>query len=167
MDWPESTESVLLDVLRDKSATESDLLVAAELAGDFAVINDELNATLIVLMENGEQSEEIRAQAAISLGPVLEQSDTDGFEDTADLPSEDEAGGSSPSSACTSFAASMHRSSRSWMTRTRERQTSPSFLPRLRRSPASGHTKQERFWPTWLIPTTKTSASRSTRGLAA
>ena len=66
---------------------------------------------MIVLRENGEQSEEIPAQAAISLGPVLEQSDTDGFEDTADLPSEDEAGGSSPSSACASFAASMHRSS--------------------------------------------------------
>ena len=37
-DWPEGTGKQLLDILRDDQATESELFLAAELAGDFTVI---------------------------------------------------------------------------------------------------------------------------------
>jgi hypothetical protein len=41
-DWPGGTGKTLLDILRDDRPSESDLLLATELAGDFTVINDEL-----------------------------------------------------------------------------------------------------------------------------
>ena len=49
-------------------------------------MNDELAAALISVLENGRQPQEIRARAAISLGPVLEQVDIDRFDDSEDLP---------------------------------------------------------------------------------
>ena len=47
-DWPEGTGKMFLDLLRDDQAPESDRLLAAELAGDFTVINDELVDALAV-----------------------------------------------------------------------------------------------------------------------
>lgn len=85
-DWPQSTGTTLLGVLRDTSASESGRLLAAELAGDLTVMNDGLAAALMSILESGDQSEKIAMQAAISLGPVLEQADTEGFEDADDLP---------------------------------------------------------------------------------
>ena len=85
-DWPEGAGQALLDILRDDRTTKSDLLLASRLAGDYTVINDELAAALISVVQSGDKSEEVRGQAAISLGPVLEQADTDGFEDNDDLP---------------------------------------------------------------------------------
>lgn len=75
-DWPEGTGKALLDILRDDTATESDLLLASELAGDFTVINDELADALISVLQSADRFEKIRGQAAISLGPVLEQGHT-------------------------------------------------------------------------------------------
>jgi hypothetical protein len=83
-EWPEGTAAMLLDMLRDDRLSESDLLLATELAGDFTVINDDLADTLLSILRSGDKSEKIRGQAAISLGPVLEHVDTAGFEDTAD-----------------------------------------------------------------------------------
>ena len=77
-DWPEGTGKMLLDILRDDRTTESDRLLAAELAGDFTVINDELGDALLSILRSGDQSEKVRGQAAISLGPVLEHADTEG-----------------------------------------------------------------------------------------
>ena len=84
-DWPEGTEKQLLDILRDDRAKESELLLAVELAGDFTVINDELADALVSVLRSADTSEKIRGQAAISLGPVLEHVDTEGFEDAGDL----------------------------------------------------------------------------------
>ncbi len=84
-DWPEGTGNTLLDILRDDRSPESDLLLAAELAGDFTVINDALVDALLSILRSGDQPEEVRGRAAISLGPVLEHADTEGFEDANDL----------------------------------------------------------------------------------
>ena len=84
-DWPDGTGKQLLDILRDDRATESDRVVAAELAGDLIVMNDELADALISVLQGADRSEKIRGQAAISLGPVLEHVDTVGFEDADDL----------------------------------------------------------------------------------
>ncbi len=48
-DWPEGTREVLLDVLRNPPA-ESDLVTAAELAGDLTVIDDEMVEALLSIL---------------------------------------------------------------------------------------------------------------------
>jgi uncharacterized protein (UPF0147 family) len=85
-DWPEGTAEKLLSVLRDQQATEPDRVLAAEMAGDFTVVNDELVEALLAILRNSEESQEVRARAAISLGPILEYADTEGFEDPDDVP---------------------------------------------------------------------------------
>ncbi len=84
-DWPEGTGNTLLNILRDDRSPESDLLLAAELAGDFTVINDALVDALLSILHSVDQPEEVRGRAATSLGPVLEHADTEGFEDANDL----------------------------------------------------------------------------------
>jgi hypothetical protein len=84
-DWPEDAGRMFHKILVDHRASESDRLVAAELAGDFTVINDDLADTLLAVVCSAEP-EQLRARAAISLGPVLEHADTDGFEDPDDVP---------------------------------------------------------------------------------
>jgi hypothetical protein len=87
-DWPEGTSKMFLDILRDNQADETDRLLAAELAGDFTVINDELADILLSILKNGNESEKLRGKAVISLGPVLEHADavTDWSEDPDDEP---------------------------------------------------------------------------------
>src|SRR5256885_13668239 len=85
-DWPEGSGKILLDILGDDRASESDLLLAAELAGDLTVINEELVEALLSILRRGDRPERVRGRAAISLGPILEHADTQGFEDADDLP---------------------------------------------------------------------------------
>lgn len=85
-DWPRDAGELFRKVLTDGRAQESDRLVAAELAGDFTVINDDLADTLMAILGNADEPEKLRASAAISLGPILEQADTDGFDDPDDVP---------------------------------------------------------------------------------
>jgi hypothetical protein len=73
-------------LLVDQRARKSDRLIAAELAGDLTVINDDLAHTLLAVACNAHESDQVRAKAAISLGPVLELADTDGFENPDDVP---------------------------------------------------------------------------------
>jgi HEAT repeat protein len=82
-DWPEGTGKMLLDILRNDRSSESDLLLATDLAGNFTVIDDELVAALLSILRSGGKSKTVRAQAAISLGPVLEHADMHGLDDDA------------------------------------------------------------------------------------
>jgi hypothetical protein len=82
-DWPERTGKMLLDILRNDRSSESDLLLATDLAGNFTVIDDELVAALLSILRSGGKSKTVRAQAAISLGPVLEHADMHGLDDDA------------------------------------------------------------------------------------
>jgi hypothetical protein len=84
-DWPEGTAKILLGILRDEKAAEADRVLAAEMAGDFTV-NDELVDALLSVLGNGKGSERLRGRAAISLGPALEAADTEGFENTSEPP---------------------------------------------------------------------------------
>lgn len=79
-EWPADAGRQLLATLHDEKTPEADRQLAAGLAGDLVVLTDELATALIGILENGRQPEEMRARAAVSLGPVLEQVDTDGFE---------------------------------------------------------------------------------------
>jgi hypothetical protein len=85
-EWPESAGRTLLEVLRDKRAKASDRLAAVEMAGETVVINDELADVLLSIVSSGDQPESLRARAAISLGPALEEAELDGFEDPDDVP---------------------------------------------------------------------------------
>lgn len=85
-DWPEGMSQQLLEVLLDERAVESERLLAAELAGDFTVINDDLVSALLASLESTRSSEDLRAQAAVSLGPILEHADVEGFDDPDEVP---------------------------------------------------------------------------------
>lgn len=85
-DWPRDAGKTFQMILSDSRGQVSDRLIAAELAGSSTVINDDLAGVLIAILGNAGEPEELRAQAAISLGPVLEEADMDGFEDPEEVP---------------------------------------------------------------------------------
>ena len=85
-EWPEDAAKIFLGVLRDDQADESERLLAADLAGDSTVINDELVDALLTIVSGSKDSDSLRAKAVISLGPALEYAYIDGFEDAEDVP---------------------------------------------------------------------------------
>lgn len=85
-DWPTDAGRTFWRILADPRASESDRLVAGELAGNLTVINNDLADMLLTITGSADESEQLRARAAISLGPILEQADMDGFEDPDDVP---------------------------------------------------------------------------------
>jgi len=85
-DWPNDTGKRLAGILQDRGADGDERLLAAELAGDFTVIDDTLAGTLLSILRSADESESLRGQAAISLGPALEYADTGGFDDPDEVP---------------------------------------------------------------------------------
>lgn len=89
-EWPQGTDRMLLGILRDDQRTKSDRLIAVALGGDLTVLNDELADALLSIVLSRNEAEDLRARAAISLGPALESADIDGFEDPEDVPISEE-----------------------------------------------------------------------------
>jgi hypothetical protein len=85
-EWPVGTDKKLLEALEDDQATEADRLLAAELAGEISVTDDALVKALLSTVGSPERSDKVRAKAAISLGPVLEETDIEGFAGDGDPP---------------------------------------------------------------------------------
>ena len=85
-EWPQNTDRMLLEILCDDQKDASDRMLAAALAGDYTVINDELADALLVIVLSDEESEDLRQRAVISLGPVLETAYIDEFEDPEGVP---------------------------------------------------------------------------------
>lgn len=85
-DWPPDAADVLSRAIGDRETDEEDRLVALKLAGDPAAVNDTLVAAMLDVIVSAQDSIEVRSQAAISLGPVLEFADTDGFDDPDEVP---------------------------------------------------------------------------------
>jgi HEAT repeat protein len=85
-EWPEEAGEIIIGILRDDHADESERLLAAELAGDFTVINEELVDALLSIVLRCDETEELRCQAVLSLGPALEYAYTDGFDDPEEVP---------------------------------------------------------------------------------
>jgi len=71
-DWPSDAGRTFRKVLNNRQADPGDRLTAAELAGDFTVIDSDLANVLLAILRNREESEELRARAASSFGAVLE-----------------------------------------------------------------------------------------------
>ena len=80
-EWPKDAGTAVLAILRDDSAEESDRRLAAEMAGDCTVINDDLAEALLTIVSSHAATGELRSIAAISLGPALEHADSMGFDD--------------------------------------------------------------------------------------
>ena len=85
-EWPRNAGKIFRETLIDRRADESDRLIAAELAGDLIVMNDEMADSLMAIISSPDEPEQLRATAAIALGPVLDQGDIDGFDDPDDVP---------------------------------------------------------------------------------
>jgi hypothetical protein len=85
-DWPSDAGKKFQEILIDRQADKTDRLIAAELAGDLVVINDDLADALAAIISSPDEPGQLRAKAAIALGPVLELAETDGFEDPDDVP---------------------------------------------------------------------------------
>jgi len=80
-DWPEDAGDTLLAIMKDDTIKIPDRALAVELAGDFAVISDELAEALLLIGRNRDEPEELRALALVSFGPALEHADMAGFDD--------------------------------------------------------------------------------------
>src|ERR1039458_3842551 len=85
-EWPKNAGKMFLAILRDPHADAADRLLAAGLAGDFTVINDALAAALLSILGSATEPAELRARAAISLGPAIEQADIEEFDDPDAVP---------------------------------------------------------------------------------
>jgi hypothetical protein len=71
-EWPGDAGKTFRKVLNNPKAAAADRLIAAELAGDFSVIDNDLANVLLAVLRNKEEPEELRAAAAASFGPALE-----------------------------------------------------------------------------------------------
>ncbi len=87
-EWPKSAPVLIRRVLVDRNAAPADRVIAAGLAGDMSVISDVMADSLLTILNDETETDEIRAQAAISLGPVLEAMDLE--PDPDDTPIADE-----------------------------------------------------------------------------
>ena len=76
-DWPGAAGKTILAILRDPKAKASDRLTAANLAGNTVVVNDALCDALLAIAGSAAEPAELRAKAVISLGPVLEEAETE------------------------------------------------------------------------------------------
>jgi hypothetical protein len=85
-EWPRDAGERFQKTLIDHQADQADRLIAAELAGDLTVINNDLVEALTAIIRSPHEPDQLRAGAAIALGPVLEQAEMDGFEDPDDVP---------------------------------------------------------------------------------
>src|SRR5215469_14781683 len=85
-EWPRDAGKRFQEILIDRQADEADRLIAAELAGDLTVMNDELADALTAIIRRPDEPAQLRAAAAIALGPVLEEANTFEFEDPDDVP---------------------------------------------------------------------------------
>ena len=83
-DWPDDARETILQALKDDQTDAPERLLAAELAGNSVAINDELVHALLDILHRGGETDELRGRAAISLGPILEEADIDGFDDLDD-----------------------------------------------------------------------------------
>lgn len=79
-EWPPGVKREVMAVLSDERADEAERVSAARLAGDITVVDDEVVEQLLTILDRGDFSDELRAVAALAVGPVLELANIDGFE---------------------------------------------------------------------------------------
>lgn len=83
-EWPEDAGETILDCLRDPGRPADERRLAAELGGDLVVMDDEMAHVLLTVVRSADEPEAVRAQAAIALGPALEEADMAEFDEGDD-----------------------------------------------------------------------------------
>lgn len=86
-EWPRNAREVIVRVLLGSGNSAADRTAAAGLAGELVVMDDSLAHLLLAIVRDANEAEELRARAAISLGPALEEADLDGYDDPCVDPS--------------------------------------------------------------------------------
>ena len=71
-DWPPDARKTFRKLLNNRKAAPADRLIAADLAGSYTVMDNDLANALLTVLRSKEEPEELRAAAAASFGPVLE-----------------------------------------------------------------------------------------------
>ncbi len=71
-DWPKNAGKEIVAALNNKSLPATERELAASLAGYETVMDDGMAALLLSVINDNNELEEVRSQAAISLGPALE-----------------------------------------------------------------------------------------------
>jgi len=74
-DWPDDAPEVLLAVLQDRTASLADRQLVATLVAEIDVMDDAFAAALLVIATDRAENVELRAAAALALGPSLEYAD--------------------------------------------------------------------------------------------
>ena len=74
-DWPENAIESIVEVLLDRAAPEAERSLAAELSADLATDDREITDALLSVARDEGEAISLRAAAAGSLGPVLEEGD--------------------------------------------------------------------------------------------
>lgn len=72
-DWPQTASVLILEMLRNEEAPSDERQLAAELAGDLVVMNDDLAGELLRILENPAEADILRAESAISFGATMEE----------------------------------------------------------------------------------------------
>jgi hypothetical protein len=85
-EWPEDAASQVLTTLKDRKAARKNRMLAAELAGDMVLLNEEVAEALLDIIRSNEEAAELRSSAAIALGPGLEEADLGDYNDPDDTP---------------------------------------------------------------------------------
>jgi uncharacterized protein (UPF0147 family) len=85
-EWPPNTAEVLAVILNDPGRTAADKALAADLAGELPSMDDTMAEVLLDITGDAAQPDGVRRNAAISLGPVLEMTDIEGFDDVLSEP---------------------------------------------------------------------------------
>jgi hypothetical protein len=80
-DWPPDAGEVIAAALGNRRRAASERITAAELAGDLVVMDDRMAGHLLSVLESVDEPEDLRAEAATSLGPALELAKTEGYDD--------------------------------------------------------------------------------------
>lgn len=78
--WPENAGDAIRLTLSDRDVPSEDRVLAAQLAGDTVVLNDETAELLLSVVGDPAEPADLRSAAAISLGPALELCEMEGFE---------------------------------------------------------------------------------------
>jgi hypothetical protein len=88
--WPDEAADTFLRTITDKQARTDDRMLAAELAGDPVVINDELATALLSIAEDADNPVKLRSRAIVSLGPVLELAEWEDYDFLLAMPISEE-----------------------------------------------------------------------------
>jgi hypothetical protein len=79
--WPDNAGASIKSLLRDRRAGVAKRLTAVELAGEEFVWDDDLAEALMAIVASREEPDELRARAAIAFGPIIEETEMEGFDE--------------------------------------------------------------------------------------